>query len=518
MPAVLDLLIADALIVDGTGARPFVGSVAVAGDRIAWIGRTGMSVPDTGRTIPAAGLAIAPGFIDVHNHSDCSPFVDPAMASAIRQGTTTVVVGNCGSSPWPLAGWADSVWMASAALEDHPPPDWRSFADYLDAVDAAGPATNVAALVGHGAVRRQVLGDERRTPDASELNRMRSLVAEAIDGGAVGLSTGLVYVPGSYSTTDEIVALAREVAARGGIYTSHIRGEHRALFVAIAEAIAIGDRAGLPAHVSHLKCESSFVWGRAGDALGAIHAAEDVTADQYPYEAWNSSLASLLPVWAPVQDLDRLATEDRSGLAAAVFDASVDGIGWNRIVIVATGEAVWNGRDVADIANDMGIESFEAFLRLLHDDPDTSCIGHAMDPGDVRTILSDPEVFVASDGAAISPDGPAGGLPVHPREYGTFPRALALARDEHLLPLEAVVRKMTSLPADRFGLGDRGRIKEGAFADLVIFDPDRVRDGATYRDPHVYPDGIELVVVNGTVVWRSGTASIAPAGRALRHG
>jgi N-acyl-D-aspartate/D-glutamate deacylase len=219
-----------------------------------------------------------------------------------------------------------------------------------------------------------------------------------------------------------------------------------------------------------------------------------------------------------VRDLDRLATEDRSGLEAAVFDASVDGIGWDRIVIVATSEAVWNGRDVAHIANETGIEPFEVFLRLLHDDPDTSCIGHAMDPGDVRTILSDPEIFVASDGAAISPDGPAGVLPVHPREYGTFPRALALARDERLLPLEAVVRKMTSLPADRFGLRDRGRIKEGAFADLVIFDPDRVRDGATYREPHVYPDGIELVVVNGSVTWRSGTESIAPAGRTLRHG
>jgi N-acyl-D-amino-acid deacylase len=515
---VLDLLFADALVVDGTGAAPFAGSVATAGDRIAWVGRAGTAVPDADRTIASEGLVIAPGFVDVHNHSDCSPFVDPAMASTIRQGTTTVVVGNCGSSPWPLAGWVESVRMASAAIEDHPRPDWRSFTDYLEAIDVARPANNVAALVGHGAVRRQVLGDERRPPDATELARMRSLVAAAIDGGAAGLSTGLLYVPGSYSTTDEIVALAEPVAARGGIYASHIRGEHRALFGAIEEAIAIGDRAGLPAHVSHLKCESSFVWGRTDDALGAIHAAHDVTADQYPYEAWNSSLASLLPLWAPVQDLDRLATQDRPRLEAAVFEASVDGIGWNRIVIVATRDVRWHGRDVADIAHETGIEPFAAFLRLLHDDPETSCIGHAMDQGDVRAILSDPEVFVASDGAAISPEGPAGHLPVHPREYGTFPRALALARDDGLLPLEAVIRKMTSLPADRFGLVGRGTIREGAFADLVVFDPARVRDTATYENPHAYPEGIELVVVNGTVAWEPGATSIGRAGRTLRHG
>jgi N-acyl-D-amino-acid deacylase len=516
MPPVLDLLIVDALVVDGTGAAPFEGSVGTAGDRIAWIGHDGSRHPDAARTVPAEGLAVAPGFIDVHNHSDCSAFVDPEMVSSIRQGTTTVVVGNCGSSPWPLAGWADSVLMTSAAAKDHPQPTWETFADYLDAVDAAAPATNMAALVGQGAIRRQVLGDERRPPERAELARMRSLVAEALRDGAIGLSTGLVYVPGSFSTTDEIVALAEEVAARGGIYTSHIRGEQRNLFRAIDEAIAIGDRAGLPVHLSHLKCESSFTWGRARDALDAVHAARDATADQYPYAAWNSSLASLLPPWAPVGDLARLVELDRPRLETAVFRDSIDGIGWDRIVIVRTGDERWHGADVASIAVTMGVEPFDAFLRLLEDDPETSCIGHAMHEDDVRTILSDPDVFVASDGAAISPHGPAGTLPVHPREYGTFPRALARARDEDLLPLEAVIRKMTSLPAARFGVRDRGQLREGSFADLVVFDPLRIRDTATYPAPHAYADGIAMVVVNGTVAWEPGRRSIARAGRTLR--
>ncbi len=512
----LDLLIADALVVDGTGAAPFVGSVGTAGDRIAWIGHGRVTPPESGRSVPAAGLAVAPGFVDVHNHSDCSPFVDAEMPSTIRQGTTTVVVGNCGTSPWPLAGWRESVWMTSANTDGLPQPRWQGFADFLDAVDAARPACNVAALVGHGAVRLEVLGEERRAPDTAELARMRSLVADAIDGGAIGLSTGLVYVPGSFSETDEIVALAGQAAERGGIYTSHIRGEHRSLFRAIQEAVTIGARAGVPVHISHLKCESSFVWGRAQDALDAIHSAHDVTADQYPYTAWNSSLASLLPAWTSLGALPSLAGEDRSVLEEAVFTGSVDGIGWDRIVIVGTRDERWRGRDVAAIADATGVRPFDAFLRLLEDDPDTSCIGHAMHEDDVRTMLSDPEVFVASDGVAISPHGPAGRLPVHPREYGTFPRALALARDERLLPVEAAVRKMTSLPADRFGLRGRGRIGEGAFADLVVFDPARIRDTATFQEPHAYPDGLVMVVVNGTVAWEPGMSSISRAGRTVR--
>jgi N-acyl-D-amino-acid deacylase len=519
---VLDLVVANALIVDGRGTAPFRGSLGVRGDRIVWI-RGGTAPPDAVRTIDGDGLVLAPGLIDVHNHSDLSAFVSPDMPSAIRQGVTTVIVGNCGTSPWPLAGWADANRMASGdpALD---PPAWEGFGDYLDATDAVHPATNIAALVGHGAIRQEVMGVERRPPSSGELREMRRLVDEAMAAGALGLSTGLIYVPGIHSDTDEIVALAEEAARSGGIYASHIRGEGTHLFRAVDEAIAIGRRAGLPAHVSHLKCETSLVWGRAAELLERLHGDDDVTGDQYPYAAWNSTLASLVPPWAPVEDLTRLVTENRERLQAGVeegehdFQSSVVGVGWDRIVIIGTSDERWLGLTVDAVARSMGVGPFDACVRLLIDDPSTSCIGHAMDEGDVRAILSDPDVFVASDGAAISPTGRAGHLPVHPREYGTFPRALSLVRDQGLMPLPMAVRTMTSLPADRFGLRDRGRLAEGAYADLVLFDADRVRDTATYEAPHRFPEGIASVVVNGTVAWEAGRDSIERAGRVLRHG
>jgi N-acyl-D-amino-acid deacylase len=434
-------------------------------------------------------------------------------------------VGNCGASPWPLAGYAEAVELAYGDPDDHPTPSWSGFGDYLDAVDAARPAVNVAALVGHGSVRLGVLGDDRRAPDPDELERMRSLVRDAVDAGAVGVSTGLIYTPGIHADTDEVVALAEESAAAGGIYASHIRGEGRDLFRAVDEALEIGRRAGLPVHISHLKCESSHVWGRADDLLGRLHDADDATGDQYPYAAWNSSLASLLPPWAPPGELPVLmrTANGRDRLRRAVeegedgFQSSVDGVGWDRIVIVGTADDRWRGRDLATIGEEMGFDPFAAFVRLLVEDPSTSCIGHAMHEDDVRTIVADPDVFVASDGSANDPSGPAGSLPVHPREYGTFPRVLGRSvRDERLLSLEAAVRKMTSLPADRFGLTGRGRIAEGASADLVVFDPEAVSDDATYAEPHRFPTGIRIVVVNGVIAFDGG--AISRAGRVLRRG
>ncbi|TMM23746.1 MAG: hypothetical protein E6F95_05485 [Actinobacteria bacterium] len=248
-----------------------------------------------------------------------------------------------------------------------------------------------------------------------------------------------------------------------------------------------------------MKCESSRAWGRADDLLERIHAAPDATGDQYPYQAWNSSLASLLPPWV---DADALPSDAGSverlrrsvELGEAGFQSSIDGVGWDRIVVVDPIDDRWRGKDLSAIAAALGFAPFDTFLRLLREGPDTSCIGHAMDPGDVRTILSDPEIMVASDASAIDPHGPGGGLPVHPREYGTFPRALALARDEHLMPLSPLIRSMTSLPAERW-----------------------IRDAATFDEPHRFSDGLRLVVVNGTIAWAAGSDAITRAGRALRR-
>jgi N-acyl-D-amino-acid deacylase len=517
-----DLVIAGAFVVDGTGAPGSLGSVGIQDDRVAWIGHGTGAPLEARRTVEAAGRVLAPGFIDVHTHSDLGPLVDPWMSSTLRQGVTSVVVGNCGTSPWPPAG-ADE----SAALVGGPTGAFRydSFGAYLAALASAGPAVNLAALVGHGAVRLEVMGLERRPPNEEELASMRRLVAEAVDEGAIGMSTGLIYVPGLYSATDEIVALAHEVASRHGIYASHIRGEGEHLFRAVDEAIAIGRRAGLRAHVSHLKCESELVWGRAAELLERFQGDADVTGDQYPYAAWASVLWSLLPDWAPVGDLPALLADPaaRTRLVTSIedgegdaFQSSVKGVGWDRIVIESGGEGRWNGKSMAAVGEELGIAPIEACFRLLEEDPDTACIGHAMHEDDVRTILADPSVMVASDGASMSPQGPLGMAAVHPRNYGTFPRVVGRYVRDGVLTLEAAIRKMTSLPADRFGLRHRGRVVEGAFADLVVFDPLTVADEATFDVPHAFPTGIDVVVVNGRVAW-DGTP-VERAGRVLRRG
>ena len=516
-----DLVIRDATVVDGSGGPPFGGWVGVDRDRIGAVER-GEAAGEGARVVDAGGSVLAPGFVDVHNHSDLSPLVLPEMPSTLRQGGTSVVVGNCGSSPWPLVAWDEAVRLAYADPADHPRPAWSTWSEFLDAIDAARPAVNVATLVGHGSVRQDVLGQDARAPSDEELERMTASVRDAVARGAVGVSTGLIYVPGIHSRTEEVVALAQAASAEGGLYASHIRGEGRDLFTAVDEAIRIGRDADLAVHVSHLKCESARVWGRADDLLARLHAG-GATGDQYPYAAWNSSLASLLPPWAPVARIADVAAADRERLRRAVeegeadFQSSVDGVGWERIVISETRDPAWNGMDLAAIAAAMDAPPLDAMIALLVDDPDTSCIGHAMDDDDVLAILADPQTFVASDASAIDPASPAGSLPVHPRDYGTFPRALALCRDQGLLPIEAVIRTMTSLPADRFGLRGRGHLHEGAFADLVLLDPSSIGDTATYERPHAFPEGIAMVVVNGVVAWEPGVP-IARAGRALRRG
>jgi len=494
----------------------------VAGDLIVGVGAG--DAPDAARTIDAGGRVASPGFVDVHNHSDLSAMVDPWMRSALRQGVTTVIVGNCGASPWPLAGWREGVLLASGDPETMPRPDWSSWGEYLDALDGAEPAVNLATLVGHGSIREEVLGLDQRAPTADELGRMASLAVGAINEGAFGISTGLVYVPGMYAHTDELVALAVAVGGAGGLYASHIRGEGAHLFRALDESLEIGRRARLPVHVSHLKCESAHAWGRTEELLARFHGSDDVTADQYPYAAWNSSLASLLPPWAPAAEVARIAANDHDRLRRAVeegepdFESAVDGVGWDAIVIVETrAEPRWRGLDIAAIAGELQVEPFVAMVTMLAGDADTSCIGHAMRDDDVRAIVADPDVFVASDASAISPDGPAGSLPVHPREYGTFPRVLArYVREDPVLTLEQAIRKMTALPAQRFGLAGRGRLEEGAHADLVVFDPATIADTASYGVPHAYPEGFDLVVVNGRVAWDGDWRE--RAGRALRRG
>ena len=526
----IDLLVANTRIVDGSGAMGFAGSVAVEGDRITRILAPGDPEPSAGRRVDAEGHVLAPGFVDVHSHSDVTPFVEPGMDSMLRQGVTSLVVGNCGGSAFPAQGAAGMAALAgveAGALGA----DWTTFAEYLERVDASEPAINVAALVGHGTLREAVLrDDQRRPPTAVEMTEMQRLLASALDEGAMGLSTGLIYAPGMHATIEEIAELAAVLSRHGGMYASHVRGEGTQVFDAVAECIEIGRRAGVPSHVSHLKVEGRGMWGEAGRLLAlvddALEAGADVSVDQYPYTAWETELASALPPWVTPLELpgvladtsacERLHTAMEEGEPG--WESVGRDVGWDRVMLGSyIPEPDLTGRSIASLARERGVEPYEAIAQLLLGDRFAGMLGYGMHEDDVRTILAREDVFVASDGLAVSPTGPLGPFAVHPRYYGTFARVLGrYAREERLLTLEAAVRKMTSYPADRFGLAGRGRIAEGAFADLVVLDPATVTDRATYETPHAFAEGIELVVVNGRVAWDGARGE--RAGRALRRG
>jgi N-acyl-D-aspartate/D-glutamate deacylase len=522
-----DLLISGAEIVDGNGGRPFSGSVAVTGDRVEYVLRDGEDLPAAGRAIEANGRVLAPGFIDTHSHSDVQPFVEPTMDSALRQGITTVITGNCGGSGAPGNGRREAAELSGVAVEELP--EWTSFSEYLQLAAEARPAINLASLVGHGTIRGNVLGAQRRPPDEAEMSAMQGQLEEALEAGAVGLSTGLVYAPGMYATTDEVVELAHPLAAAGAIYASHIRAEGELLWDAVDEAIEIGRRARIPAHISHLKLETEFVWGMTDEMLTRLDTArregDDVSADQYPYTAYETSLSSFLPPWAPAADLEQVLADPSSTerLRRSVLEgepgwqSSVRGVGWERITVVGNRVRGPIGLSVAEIAEDERRDPFDEAMALIRDDAETIIIGHAMQEPDVETILADPEVMVGTDGLAVSPAGPLGRFGVHPRYYGTFPRILGrYVRERGVLDLPTAIRKMTSIAADRFGLAGRGRIEQGAFADLVVFDAERISDEATFADPHRFPAGVDVVVVNGVVAWADGGARDATGGRGGR--
>ncbi len=500
-----DLLLAGGTVVDGTGAPGFAADVAIRGDRIVRVSRTPLPAANARRVIDARGRVVAPGFIDLHAHLD--PLVGlPSGGSLLRQGVTTALGGPDGSSPWPLAA-------------------------HLDTLARLGTGFNVAFLVGHGTIRRQVLGLEARAPTPGELERMRALVRQGMRDGAFGLSTGLKYVPGAFAGTDEIVALAAVADSSGGIYTSHLREEGLGLLDGVREAIEIGRRAGIPVILTHHKVIGQPMWGASVTTLAMVDSARaegiDVVVDQYPYSASYTGIDILIPSWAMAGGdsafLRRLADPDtgRRVLAATLENLRTDR-GAGDIARVQFARVAWEpeleGRTLADWARMLGrpptLETGAALVLEAARRGGASAIFHAMDEGDIERIMRHPHTMIASDGRPTEP----GIAHPHPRWYGTFPRVLArYVRERHVLTLEQAIHKMTGMPAARLGLADRGRVAEGAFADIVIFDPARIADRATYEAPHQYPAGIDAVIVNGIVAVDERGFTAARPGRVLRH-
>lgn len=497
-PLEADVVLRGGTIHDGTGGKPAVGDVAIKGDRIVAVGT--FAVKGSTRVVEAKGLVIAPGFIDLHSHSDY-PLQNKATRgnlSFLYQGATTVVTGNCGAGPTDVDG-------------------------YFKTLEKNGVGSNVLHLVPHNAVRREVMKNANRAPSADELRQLEALVERGMKAGACGLSTGLIYNPGTYARTDEIVALARVAAKYGGLYASHIRNEETGVLAAVAEALQVGREAGLPVHISHLKANSKAMWGKSADLVAAIararKAGQAVTADQYPYEASSTSLAAMVipPRWreGTADDFQkRLADADLGPAIRKASEAELaarDG-GASLRVARYTPRPEWQGKDLAAIARAEKKTPLEVALEVeKHGGAQMVSFGMSME--DVRFIMRQPFVATASDGSSQAP----GDSVPHPRSYGTFPRKIGrFALAEGVLSVEQAIRSATGLPADILGLKDRGYLRPGYFADVVVFDPATFHDTATYEKPHQYATGVRHLFVNGQEAIAGGKATGKLAGRPIR--
>jgi len=520
-----DLILRGGFIVDGTGAPVFRADIGIKGDTIAKIGD--LSDAKAEKFIDVSGLYVAPGFIDMHNHSDVSIFEVPTADNYILQGVTTIVIGNCGYSPAPITDMNKE--MLDELRREHPEVQvtWRSFSEYLEALGKLEKSVNVVPLVGFGAVRSAVLGFGDVQPREGDIKAMRELVEEAMAGGAFGMSTGLIYVPQLYASTAEIIEVARAVGRRGGLYATHMRNEGVGLLDAIIEAYTIGKESGCKVEVSHLKSSGVPAWGlarRAVDLIEALSARFDISADAYPYTATATSLSVVLPKWAReggakkiverLQDPDTVEKIIRDLERVGLFEERY--IDWSQIAISwSPSHREAEGKTLDRVAQEWGIDPVRALIRILIDDnASTGAIFHTLNEDDVMYVLRSPVVAIGSDGS-VRRFGV--GMP-HPRNYGTFPRIIArYVREKKLLTLPEAVRKMTSLPARKLGLWDRGIIRPGMKADLVVFNYYTISDTATYQNPHSYPKGVEYVVVNGVVVVEEGKHRGTKPGKLLKR-
>ena len=524
-----DLLIKNGRIYDGTGTPPYNADVAASGGEIVAIGKLD---GEAAKTVDARGMAVSPGFIDLHTHSDMSFLLDSTAQSKVRQGVTLELAGNCGMSFCaPLLGDARELFETRASqYGDTLDVTWTDFAGYIDAVEKARSTLNIAFQVGHGTIRTCVIGQEDRAPNSAELDQMKALVAESLDAGAMGFSTGLYYAPGNYARLDEVIELAGVAAERNKLYSTHMRDEASRTvgwFVAINEALEIGRRTGIRVEISHVKCAGPAVWGRAADGLALFERARDegvdVAGDQYPYTASSTSLTgALFPRWALAggreATLERMDDADlRQQLLAGIADTFSQGRGAEGVVIARyVPDPGYEGMNLNQIADDLNCAPAEAALRM-YEQSEASVISHGMQEENVDLIAGHPLISIGSDGSSLSTEGILSVGKPHPRSYGTNPRFLSrFVRERNIVSLEEAIRKMTMLPASRLGLSRRGRIAPGFSGDLVVFDPDTVADTATFENPHSYPVGIPHVAVNGTLVIENNEFTGQTPGKIIR--
>lgn len=527
-----DLLIRHGQIIDGSGNPWFHGDVAVKGDRIVALGRI---AGEARRVIDATGLVVAPGFIDIHSHSDWTLLEDGNAQSKIRQGVTTEVLGESGS-----VGPFKGKLVPRPVSVGNKPAHIRTIAEYFAAIERSGVSVNVATYVGQGNIWQCVMGDSFARPESAALQRMKELVAEAMNDGAFGLSTALMMPPSSLATTEDLIEFCKVVREHGGIYSTHIRDEGLGVFDSVKEAIQIGERAGLPVDILHLKIADEKYWGRMKEVVTLIDDARrrgvNVQANVYPYTRGNNDLVSIIPPWAheggrsnllarlkdPAQR-PRLKQDIREGVSGWYNHYTAVGGDWRRMLISANNPYKGLTMDRVIAMKSEGQSTPPDPLDVLFDllieqDGSVSTVYAHHTEDDMNLALSQPWCSIGSDGSALAAEGPLRRGNPHPRNFGTFPRVLGVyARERGLLRLEDAVRKMTSLNASKLGIRDRGWLQAGAFADLTIFDEKRIVDRSTYEDPFQYSEGIEYVIVNGQLVLERGKHTGARPGRPLRR-
>jgi len=528
----VDLAINNGLVIDGTENPWYRASIGIKNGKIACITRS--EIRDARQAIGARNLAVCPGFVDIHSHSDFALLAKSQAESKIRQGVTTEVIGNCGVSASPIEG--EAIHEAETSARQYGlRVTWSSLAEYLSRLEHQGVVLNVACLVGNGTVRASVMGFENRAPSGREMSRMQELVARCMREGAFGLSSGLLYPPSCYAKPDELSRLAMVAASFGGIYTTHIRDESDGLEEAVNEALTIGRR-GVAVQLSHHKACGKRNWGKVRRTLKNVERARargiDATVDVYPYTAYSTWLSAAIPPWACeggdhrlIERLKdkairaKLKQQMRAGLPK--WESMTKGASWDKFTISSVLQRPsLVGKTIRQIAAARERDPFEVIFDLLIEgEAAVEVVVEDMSERDVRLVLESPLSMIGSDGESLSARGLLGKGRPHPRSFGTFPRVLGrYVRENHLLTLERAIRKMTSLPASRIGLSNRGLIRTGMAADVIVFDSSRVADTATYLKPKEFPVGIEYVIVNGITAVARGRYLGRLSGRVLRHG
>lgn len=525
-----DLVIKNGRIFDGLGRGAVTADIGIYGEKIEKVGKIptvkGQSVID------AKNLAVCPGFIDAHDHTDVELLVNPKAESSIRQGITTLVSGNCGSSPFPIADEIYDEYRDSMKESYDINVTWRDIKGFFTGLEKKGMALNYSTFVGQGTIRGFAVGFNDRPPKTEEMERMRILVAENIKNGALGLSSGLEYAPGSYAQQNEIVELCRAAAQNGGMYATHMRDESDQLIEAMDETIDVSRKTGIRLQISHFKIAYPRNWDKIEAALARLEEASQegipIFCDRYPYIAGATGLSSMnFPLWAKQGTTDEFLARLKDPTLESKFRAFLlereKKLGsWDKVVISSVfteKNRVFEGKTVLEAAQETGKDVFEFLRDLLIEEKDRAGqVIFMMNEENLKRILAHPLVGVGCDGSALAPYGPLNKGKPHPRSYGTFPRVLGkYIREEKILPMEEMLKKITSVPARNFGFSHRGVLQNGYFADIVIFDEDRVIDKATFKNPHQYPEGIHYVIVNGQVVIDQGENSARLPGKILRR-